>query len=502
MAPVEPEVANSNTVPLIRLSVYVSTALTLTGWLCYNTYGAYRSLPPSQQTRLRSSSRRKHVAIFTILTAGSLVQKWYHMLSYLVLSYRAWADEMDIPFSETLYGDRGLFSKNGHSLMLGRWLQDISPWDDFFEITLEKSRRYWWTQQLFLAAAVFSVFLGVEGQRRRIRHLWAYMLLGETVGVSFALNLFFLAILFAPIPLNEGEATATSALEGALARSRASVAAYVAKINTYLPVPLSLLPLLAILTTIVLLPFSASTPSFNTTILIRNISLFLTVYTNPAPSNTPTQPIFSALSLASLVLHIQRLQIAFLSPLSTQNRHSTYLSKLYLYTSRPSRPAPSTASHRLLSAFQDHPAAALVNWDIVLTAASLVTWSVLRGLDVDKILSIVTFGFYPSSLAGESALSAADKDAVPMSPSAMRRSTRTKRSTAKARASTTTANSHAYSDSDSDDEREFSSGAGEAEFQGEEEKDENLEAGAVGLGVLPMLGLGGLAAAVLGAEGL
>src|SRR5271154_6259259 len=39
------------------------------------------------------------------------------------------------------------------------------------------------------------------GRRQNIRHLWAFLLLGQIVAISFAMNLFFLAVLLTPVPL-------------------------------------------------------------------------------------------------------------------------------------------------------------------------------------------------------------------------------------------------------------------------------------------------------------
>ena len=494
MAPIEPEVANSNTIPLLRFAGYFVTAIALTGFLGTNVYGAYSSLPPSQQTRLRSSSRRKHVWIFVALTVVSLAVKWYHLLSYCALSYRSWADEMDVPFSVTLFGEGGLFDKNGHGLMLGRWLQDMSPKDDFFEITLEKSRRYWWTQQLALTGTVFAVFLGIEGRRRNVRHLWAYMLLSQTVSTSFSINLFFLTILFAPIPLSQRSDASNSSLLNSITRSRATVSAIVDKTSAYLPIPLSTIPILATLITIALLPFATSTPSFTPLLLIRNLTLLLSIYTTRSPTKSHPQTLFYLLSIASVALHIQRLLVAFLSPEPYPNRHTAYLAKLHLYHSN-TRPSPSTTTHRLLSALQDHPAAAFVGWDVVLGAISLTTWAVIRGLDEQKILSIVTSGVYPSlSSATSSSSLDKSKSLSSESMSATRRSTRRRKSTAKARKATDL-------DSDLDEGVDGDYTAESPVATGEEDEDENLEAGALATGLFPLLGLGGLAAGVLGAEG-
>jgi len=47
------------------------------------------------------------------------------------------------------------------------------------------------------------MYLAIEGQRRKISHLWAFLALAQLVNLSYAQNLFFLAVLFTPVPLPE-----------------------------------------------------------------------------------------------------------------------------------------------------------------------------------------------------------------------------------------------------------------------------------------------------------
>jgi hypothetical protein len=72
---------------------------------------------------------------------------------------------------------------------------------DGLEIVAEKTRRLWWGQQLDLATIAWTALLAIEGRRRRIPHLWAYGLLPHLVSLSFAQNLFFVALLQTPVPI-------------------------------------------------------------------------------------------------------------------------------------------------------------------------------------------------------------------------------------------------------------------------------------------------------------
>ena len=68
---------------------------------------------------------------------------------------------------------------------------------------MEKARRRWWGQQVDLATISWSMLLAIEGRRRQIPYLWAYPLLSQTVSLSFAQNLFYIALLLTPSPITK-----------------------------------------------------------------------------------------------------------------------------------------------------------------------------------------------------------------------------------------------------------------------------------------------------------
>jgi hypothetical protein len=90
---------------------------------------------------------------------------------------------------------------------IARWLNDTPFYYDSLEIVAEKARYFWWGQQVNLALVSWSLYLAIEGRRRKIRHLWSFLALAHLVNLSYAQNLFFLAVLLTPVPLpdNAGE---------------------------------------------------------------------------------------------------------------------------------------------------------------------------------------------------------------------------------------------------------------------------------------------------------
>jgi hypothetical protein len=106
-----------------------------------------------------------------------------------------------------LFGNRTP-SANGTAetgLHLRQWLSDTPIHLDALEIVAEKTRRLWWGQQLDLATISWTALLAIEGRRRRIPHLWAYALLPHLVNLSFAQNLFYVALLQTPSPIPSQE---------------------------------------------------------------------------------------------------------------------------------------------------------------------------------------------------------------------------------------------------------------------------------------------------------
>ena len=100
----------------------------------------------------------------------------------------------------SLFGSNGIF-EHDVGLHITRWL-NVSPfYQDYLEIVAEKARRFWWGQQLNLSTISWGILLAVEGRRRKIPHRWAFMMLAQLVSLSFAQNLFYVAMLLTPVPL-------------------------------------------------------------------------------------------------------------------------------------------------------------------------------------------------------------------------------------------------------------------------------------------------------------
>jgi len=90
------------------------------------------------------------------------------------------------------------------------WLTDVPIYRDAVEIVTEKARRFWWGNQRGLATISWSMLLAIEGRRRKIPFLSAYLFLAHLVNLSFAQNLFYLSLLLTPTPLESATSASSS----------------------------------------------------------------------------------------------------------------------------------------------------------------------------------------------------------------------------------------------------------------------------------------------------
>lgn len=202
MAPVqlEPEFSYA---PAVKAGCHVLGAAYLTFEVGRSLYRAQRGRAPAQDTRRRSARRNALLPIFAGLASLSLLRAVNTAVQYGTLSYKVWASQHDVQVPARFYGDSGVFpsGEKATPLYLAQWLSDTPVYLDAIEILAEKARRFWWGQQVDLSLISWTMLLAIEGRRRNIPLLWCYQLLGQLVSLSFAQNLFFVALLLTPAPL-------------------------------------------------------------------------------------------------------------------------------------------------------------------------------------------------------------------------------------------------------------------------------------------------------------
>ncbi|KAG8672203.1 hypothetical protein FPOAC2_05571 [Fusarium poae] len=135
-----------------------------------------------QAVSSKAASRRRYaIIVFSALAALSLATTWYHMFCFFKWSYQQWESTR--------------LDKLDDELHLGEWLRDTKLFKQAWVSTLEQPQRVFWSLQIFAFCANWSVTLAWQDTKRRIPHLWIFMLLGQIVAISFAANLSFLAFL-------------------------------------------------------------------------------------------------------------------------------------------------------------------------------------------------------------------------------------------------------------------------------------------------------------------
>ncbi|KAJ9151728.1 Tetratricopeptide repeat protein 1 protein [Pleurostoma richardsiae] len=395
MAPValEPEIT---LIPTIVVIWHIFTASFLTSTVGLGLYRSYKGLGPSQDVRARITRRKKLVPVFAVLAFISLILAGFSSATYAALSYRVWADERGIQIPTSIFpsSSNSTEVKNATQVFVTRWLTDVPIYRDAWEIVAEKSRRFWWGQQVDLSLVAWSLLLAIEGRRRRIPFLWAYLSLAHLVNLSFAQNLFYVALLLTPSPLPPAGGPSLSRL------GRVRNALFPPKPPNWTPYPgLFLVVLLSAYGTLFVVPYAAGTPSFNTVLGVSKALTFAPlalqdiapvswgkVPEHPHKAYSAFTDLFRLISLMSMALHGKATIIGLLSnvPKPHYHRHSKLLP--WDVETRSKWERTTTAFGKVLGSTSDHPVVAAVGRDVLLCGLSLGLWAAVRAIETSDIL--------------------------------------------------------------------------------------------------------------------
>ncbi|RDL40586.1 Uncharacterized protein BP5553_00565 [Venustampulla echinocandica] len=403
MAPVE-----IHSSPSLIPAATASTHVFLMGYLSFvavrTIYRSYLALTPSSATRHREPLRRGHIQIFSALALASFAVALFSAFTFSSLSYRVWAAQRGVDLPGSLFGDKGALRGGEHPgrLHLIRWLNDTSFYQDVLEIISEKYRYFWWGQQINLGLVPWSIFLAIEGRRRNISNLWAFLALSQLANLSYAQNLFFLAILLTPVPLPENVRDMTrDSIPATSSRYSQLVGKIIpTKPEGFVPKPAPYIALLlANFACIFLIPFASNTTSFMTISYLSRALPFSflalpyiiptrwgSIHTHPHSAHNTYTTLFQTISIFSTILHLKATAVALFSnaPASYSYRH--ILLHPFEKEHHPALDRASTAVSRLLGAIGEHPAVSAAGWDVLLSGISLGIWAGIRGLDVREML--------------------------------------------------------------------------------------------------------------------
>ncbi|KAL8736250.1 MAG: hypothetical protein Q9166_000405 [cf. Caloplaca sp. 2 TL-2023] len=189
-----------NVVGAIIFVGYVLAALFLSTLIVIDLYQAYSSPSSSSSNKAKHGFDQSQIFIaFAILSFSTLS---YHMLNYLIYSYQSWATSKhfeDLPGLHTSINVFNLQRVRFHIAQVWQWLTESTLFQNFAETVCKNSANFCWTQQALLVTMASALFISIEGSRRQIPHLWAYLAIGQILPISFAQNLFFVAIILYPI---------------------------------------------------------------------------------------------------------------------------------------------------------------------------------------------------------------------------------------------------------------------------------------------------------------
>ncbi|CAO3616681.1 unnamed protein product [Cunninghamella echinulata] len=136
---------------------------------------------PQIKTSLQQSSFAS--VLFMGFGVVSFICTWTYMFAFFKYSYLSW---------KTFYGVEEDFS----IYTMSQWLHSVSLFDDAWRTVCSGDWQWLWSIQLCtFTVSVWTPILAIEGSRRKIPFVWAYMLAGQVVAISVFLSLFFGAML-------------------------------------------------------------------------------------------------------------------------------------------------------------------------------------------------------------------------------------------------------------------------------------------------------------------
>lgn len=153
------EEENKNTLGAIIFFTYIIAALVLTCVLLNDL-----NLPSASSTRPRrhasqSTKRRQHGAtnqestrpwLFAALSATSFAALSYHMLNFLLESYRVWSTTKLMDFKVR---PRHIWT----------WSTESRLFREFGEVICNDPRRFWWTRSALVYSFGWNLYMSIEG---------------------------------------------------------------------------------------------------------------------------------------------------------------------------------------------------------------------------------------------------------------------------------------------------------------------------------------------------
>ncbi|KAK3633933.1 hypothetical protein LTR56_015543 [Elasticomyces elasticus] len=148
-----------------------------------------QTLATLQPSRDGSQERRKRTRIFGAMAAISFSTLSFNMLNVLIQSYIRWPERFP-----------SAYDRSQHSMIdsIWTWSTTSTLFRDFGEAIVADEARYLWVLSALMGTFSVCLYMATEGRRRSIPRLWAFFALSQILPISFAQNLFYIAILRQP----------------------------------------------------------------------------------------------------------------------------------------------------------------------------------------------------------------------------------------------------------------------------------------------------------------
>ncbi|KAF5391168.1 hypothetical protein D9757_003108 [Collybiopsis confluens] len=296
----------------LALAVFGSYFLTIIALFAVILGSLFQEYSSQQDSR-----RRTQANLFTLLAAGSFLHTWYYMARFLEWSFH----EHD---SKTLMQLQNTFAER-----LSKWLVDTALFEQAWKTVCSSPLRWWLSEQLCsYTVGTWTIFIFFEGKRHHVRHIWAYMLLGQLVAISVATNLFYVAI---------------------------SVSVIMPARKPLFASPVLWLSIAASLISVSYTPFTTER-NFLSNLLVMHASAMVPLLFGPYLAGSPTtrfslnyQTLLSLVFVATAIIHAGNTALLF-----------------------------STLDEPFFSAFWSmlfsHPAQSSIGWDVIWTTFSYIIW--------------------------------------------------------------------------------------------------------------------------------
>ncbi|KAF1980303.1 hypothetical protein BU23DRAFT_443850 [Bimuria novae-zelandiae CBS 107.79] len=403
MAPLEPSAtAQSNRLPFALFAGQTALVAFLTTNVLLKTRQAARTLPPTSMTRAQVDSRRNHAIIFFILAFLSLASVTTFAVVWRAVSYLDWAHIGGHEMPGSIWsGWYGTGEAGVGRWRLGDWLSDTDLIRASDEVGVAKPEAFIYTTQHFVALIANAIFMGVEAGRRHnlsASTIASFVVLSAMGSLGYALNLFFIIMLYTPLVVHSDDTPRHDAL-------------FTPKSAVFtVPVWISIFALHTL---------PGQLRDNKDVILLRwgyvFVPLFLAFapqivserlgnhYPSKAAAHRSYARIFHQLSIAAFLLHAKVFGFAFLA--NTPLTHTSYYDRLKdrletavgRGTSTPNRLLEGLGNlTQKLKPISIHPAVSVTTSDVFFASVALLVWAFIRDLDVGAMLDSSVLSFLAS----------------------------------------------------------------------------------------------------------